>query len=83
MIILAFNVSSEVLQIPEGISVLLTTSPTHPCQPAGLLLLQVLVFLLFSTWRQNLERLRFYYLVWPILPLSGGKDDNNHIEFMV
>ena len=31
-----FHFSSEVLQTPEGISALLTTSPTRPCHAAGI-----------------------------------------------
>lgn len=71
MTILAFNLSSEVLQIPEGTSVWLT-SPTHLVKLQGLLLLPGLTFMFFSMWRQSFEVLFFFYsLVWIILPLSG------------
>lgn len=35
MIILAFDFSLKVLQIPKGSQLQLKTSPTHPCQTSG------------------------------------------------
>lgn len=84
MTILAFNLSSEVLQIPEGTSVWLT-SPTHLVKLQGLLLLPGLTFMFFSMWRQSFEVLFFFLL--PCLDNSSsfwkGKEGNFHIQFVV